>query len=35
MSDRERWAFAVGLFLGTLIGSLGWWLHFLMIRAMV
>ena len=33
MNDRERWALAVGLALGTALGTLGWWLHFLLVRA--
>lgn len=33
MSDRERLALAIGLVIGALLGTVGWWLHFLIIRA--
>lgn len=33
MTDRERWAFVIGLLAGALIATVGWWLQFLMIGA--
>lgn len=35
MTDRERIAFAVGLFAGALVATVGWWVDLLMTRAML
>lgn len=35
MTDKERIFFAVGLFLGALLATVGWWVDLLMTRAML
>lgn len=33
MTDKERWAFVIGLMVGSALSTAGWWLNLLMTRA--
>ena len=34
MSEREGYFFAMGILVGVLLGTIGWWLEFIVTRAM-